>query len=217
MPVLDFLRKGMSWLKEQSELRDDVTESDSPNVLKFAEEHTFSTKDWTLAHAWKVNSSKQIRFIPHLNVYVAVAPGIKGDLTDTKALAYVATYTDCSWDTFDDYTAMFFNVFILRHDPTRPELYNCTCARNAKEFTCAHSLGVAMMKSTLIAPRAAQVQLLGRKRRRGRRPMVAPAWERMDFQLQSPLQHPQQDESVLLGPALVATNDLASDLVNELV
>ena len=59
MPVLDFLRKGMSWLKEQSELRDDVTESDSPNVLKFAKEHTFSTKDWTLAHAWEVNSSNK--------------------------------------------------------------------------------------------------------------------------------------------------------------
>ena len=217
MPVLDFLRKGMSWLKEQSEKRDDISESDEPDILKFAEEHTFTTKDWTLAHAWKVNSSKQIRFIPQLNAYVAVAPGIKGDLTDSKALAYVATFTDCSWATFDDYTAMFFNVFILRYDNTRPELYNCTCARNAKEFTCAHSLGVAMMKATLAAPRAAQVQLLGRKRRRGRRPMAAPAWERMDFHLQSPLQHPQQDESILLGPALAVTNDLAADLVNELV
>ena len=112
---------------------------------------------------------------------------------------------------------MFFNVFILRHDVTRPELYNCTCARNAKEFTCAHSLGVAMMKGTLAAPRADQVQLLGRKRRRGRRPMAAPAWERMDFQLQSPPQHPQQDASVLLGPAVLIANSLAADLVEELV
>ena len=85
----------MSWLKEQSEKRDDISESDEPDILKFAEEHTFTTKDWTLAHAWKVNSSKQIRFIPQLNAYVAVAPGIKGDLTDSKALAYVATFTDC--------------------------------------------------------------------------------------------------------------------------
>ena len=71
MPVLNFLQKGVSWLKEQSEKRDDVSMNDTPNVLKFANEHTFTKKDWTLAHAWKVNSSKQIRFLPQLNVYVA--------------------------------------------------------------------------------------------------------------------------------------------------
>jgi hypothetical protein len=43
------------------------------------------------------------------------------------------------------------------------------------------------MRGTLVAQRAAQVQLLGRKRLRGRRPMAAPAWERMEFEIQTPL------------------------------
>ena len=79
----------------------------------------------------------------------------------------------------------------MHHDETRPEMYDCTCSVNAKEFTCVHSLGVAMMRGTLVPPQAAQVQLLGRKRRKGRKPLAAPAWERMPFALDTPPQHPQ--------------------------
>ena len=47
------------------------------------------------------------------------------------------------------------------------------------------------------------IQLLGRKRRRGRRPQVPPAWERLDFALNTPAQHPQQDNDILLGLQLL--------------
>ena len=68
------------------------------------------------------------------------------------------------------------------------------------------------MRRTLVAPRAAQVQLLGRNRRRGRRPLAAPAWELMEFELNAPIQHPQQDNNILLG---VPVENLAADLVAE--
>lgn len=197
MPVMDFLTRSRQWLTEQSARR-----GEGPNKMVFAKTHTFTTKDWTTGHAWKVNGSKQIRFVPEFNVYVAVAPGVQGDLTDQRAKAYVRTFTDGSWVTFDDFTKTFFNVCILREDVTRPEMFNCTCSKNAKEFTCVHSLGLAMMRGTLNAPRAAQVQLLGRKRRRGRRPQAPPAWEMLPFVLNSPLLHPQQDDAILLGAAL---------------
>jgi hypothetical protein len=75
-----------------------------------------------------------------------VTPRIRGDLTDARARAYLATFTDCTWGTFDEYSSMFFNVSILHYDVTRPEKNRCTCSSNAKEFTCVHTLGVAMMK-----------------------------------------------------------------------
>ena len=121
----------------------------NPNVIKFAPSHTFTTKDWTQAHAWNTDKRKQIRFLPLLKVYVAVAPGARGDLNDARANVCVDTFTLCSWATYDEYTSMFYHISILRSDPTRPELY--TCAHNAKEFTCIHSLGVAMMRRTLVA------------------------------------------------------------------
>ena len=218
MPVLDFLRKGVVWLQEQSANRDENFEGLNPNVLKFARNHTFKTKEWTQAHTWKVSTSKQIRYLPQLDIYVAVAPGVKGDLTDQKASFYATTFTECSRPTYDEYTTMFRNVFILRSDTARPEMFNCTCAVNAKEFTCTHSLGVALMKGILTPPREAEVKLLGRKRRRGRRPMAAPAWERMEFTLRSPIVHPQQDDEILLGlPTNLPRNDLAADLVSEVV
>lgn len=212
------MQRSVIWLQEQSKKRDEDLRGENPNIVKFAKQHTFTTKDWTEAHSWKVSTSKQIRFLPALDVYVAVKPGLRGDLTDAKAMSYVTAFTECNWATYDEFTTMFTSVFILRVDHTRPELFTCTCAANAKEFTCCHSLGVALMKKTLFAPRAAQVQLLGRKRRRGRRPMAAPAWERIEFELRSPIQHPQQDVNILLGiPPNILGDDLAADFVDEIV
>jgi hypothetical protein len=201
------------WLRERSKRRDEGPEgARNPNVLKFALQHTFITLDWTEAYSWKVNTRKQIIFLPEMNTFFAAAPGARGDLDESKALAFVNTFTNCSRATYDEYTSMHSNISILRSDPTRPELYNCTCANNAKKFTCVHSLGVAIMRGILVAPRAAQVQLLGRKRRRGRRRMAAPAWKRMKFEIQTPVQHPQQNNAILLGPPVA---DIATDLIAE--
>ena len=156
LPIMDFLQKELVWVREQSEDRSDGPDGvPNPNKLTFANSHTFTTNDWTSANSWKNNTSKQIRFLPLLNVYVAVDAGARGHLTDVKATAYATTFAECAWDTFDEYTSMFFNVCILHHDETRPEMYDCTCTANAKKFTCVHSLGVAMMRGTLIPPQAA--------------------------------------------------------------
>ena len=102
MPVMDFLRQALIWLREQSERRSDGPEG-FPNLNKvaFARSHTFSTSDWTSANAWRRCPSKQIRFIPLSNVFVAAAPKVRGDLTDARANAYVTKFNDCSWATFD--------------------------------------------------------------------------------------------------------------------
>lgn len=208
LPVIDFLQASVIWLKEQSQKRDA-----GPNRVTFSHSHTFTTRDWTEGHAWRISTTKQIRFIPHLNVYVAVAPGVQGDLTDQRAEAYQTLFEDGSWDSFDDYTRTSSNVFILKRDLNRPEHYNCTCHKNSKEFTCAHSLGLALMREILVPPEAAHVQLLGRKRRRGRRPQLPPAWEMLPFALNSPVHHPQQENAILLG--LDVGMNLAEELVQE--
>ena len=219
LPIIEFLQKGLVWVREQSENRSDGPNGiANPNKLTFASSHTFTTNDWTSANSWKNNTSKQIRFLPLLNIYVAVDAGARGHLTDVKANSYVTTFAECAWDTFDEYTSMFFNVCILHPDETRPEMYDCTCSANAKQFTCVHSLGVAMMKGTLVPPQAAQVQLLGRKRRRGRKPLAAPAWERMAFALDTPPQHPQQEAAILLGPhAAIQLDGVGANLAAEFV
>jgi hypothetical protein len=61
-----------------------------------------------------------------------------------------------------------------------------------------------MMRGTLVAPRAAQIQLLGCKRRRGRKPMAVPAWEMMPFALDTPPQYPQRVAAILLGIPIAA-------------
>lgn len=63
-----------------------------------------------------------------------------------------------------------------------------------------------------MAPRAAQIVLLGCKRRRGRRPVAAPASERMEFEFLFPIQHLQQDNNILLGiPVDILTADLVAE------
>jgi hypothetical protein len=71
-----------------------------------------------------------------------------------------------------------------------------------------------MMRGTLIAPHAAQIQLIGCKRRRGRT-MAARAWEMMPFALNTSPQHTQRDAVILLGIPCAAGANLAVDLIVE--
>ena len=65
---------------------------------------------------------------------------------------------------------------------------------------------------------ASSVQLLERKRRRGRKPLAAPACERMAFALDTPPQHPQQEAAILLGPhAAIQLEGVGADLAAEFV
>ena len=198
MPILNFLLKIQLWLGEQSAKRD----INNPNYMKFAASHTFETADWTIAHAWRTDKMKQIRLVQDGQVYVTLSATAAGHLTHDRAVQLINTFTDSTWNTFDAFTTMFYNVSILRIDETRPEGYRCSCIANCKEFTCCHSLAVAMIRGTLVPPENARIHLLGRKRKRGRKPQAAPAWERMGFDINSPVNHPQQDEAELAGQAV---------------
>ena len=185
----------MSWIGEQ------LTKGDStnPNYVKFAIAHSFSSKDWSAAHEWKMNTMKQVKLLPTLNMYVTLSSATEGHLTEARATALLTTFNASSWLTFDAFTTMYFNACILRVDNTRPDGFNCSCMDHRETFTCRHSLDVALIMDTLHAPSEARVHLLGRKRKRGRKPQAGPAWERIGFDLNSPIIHPQQDYEELAG------------------
>lgn len=192
MPPIDFLMGMAEWMRSQSWERD----PNNPNRITFQEDHTLITKDYTDAYAWINNNRKQIRYVDRK--YVGTSAGTKGDLTDDRARTIIEKFDTCSWSTFDEYTTMMHNVCVLSEDDTRQEGYNCTCAVNAKTFTCQHSLGVANMNNRLLPPNRAQVTLLGQKRKRGRRARVGAAWVYQELDIASPPAHPQQNPEELL-------------------
>jgi hypothetical protein len=101
---------------------------------------------------------------------------------------------------FDEFTRVSSNVCILLKNETRTEGYSCTCRTNAKKFSCKHSVGVALLRGTLVAPVSARAMLLGRKKKRGRPAQATAAWERQPFDILTPeAAHPQQDMNVLMG------------------
>ena len=192
----------MKWLKEKS-LR---CNSLNPNHTPFTTVHTITTNDWVEAYRWEKDISNQVRVVGEN--YVCVREN-REHLTDAKAASFVTAFTDFTFVSFDNYASVSNNVCILRPDLTRQEKFNCTCHQNAKEFTCIHAIGVAMKRGILIPPPAAKVTLLGRKKKRGRRPLAAPAWEHQPFRLNSPVQHPQQDPAILAG---LVVNDVHQDI-----
>ena len=196
-------------LRSQSERRN----PESANYVPFATAHTFTNTEFIEAWRWSKDKNKQT-WITHDLVYVCVNKGVDGDLTRAKAENFVTKFMDFQFESFDDYTSITNNVCILTVDQTRQEGCTCTCKQNAKEFACIHSLGVAMLRGTIIPPIAARVRLLGRKRRRGRRPQAAPAWMRQPFNLNSPIAHPEQNEAALAGlvlPDMPAFDDIMNE------
>ena len=130
-----------------------------------------------------------------------VHANVPGDLNDERAANIINQFLNFNFETYDAYTTAAYNVCILREDLTRNERYNCTCHVNAKQFSCIHSVGVAIIKGFLVPPAAARATLLGRRRRRGRRPMAAPAWQHQPYDIRTPPAHPQQDPAILAGQA----------------
>ena len=86
-----------------------------------------------------------------------------------------------------------------RQDQTRAEGYICTCTVNTRDFTCRHSLGVAMMLKIVVPPNVAGQQLIGRKRKPGRPHLVPAAWEFQVLDIDSPVHHAPQDRNILMG------------------
>lgn len=193
LPVINFFGELSRWLGEQSRRRYDG----DANYIPFTNVHTISTSDWTEAYRWTRDTSKQLRVIG--DTYVAINKDVRGHLTDAKASAFIATFTDFTFPTFDNYTSTSHNVCIIRPDLTREENFNCTCKQNAKTHSCVHTIGVGILRGTMIPPKEAKVTLLGRKRKRGRKPLAAPAWEHHPFDIVSPLHHPQQNPDIIAG------------------
>jgi hypothetical protein len=59
MPVMNFLKIQLR-VGEQS-VRSDPAFAD---FVHFATTHTFKSKDWVAANAWRHNNRKQLRFVP---------------------------------------------------------------------------------------------------------------------------------------------------------
>lgn len=205
LPVLTYFREAMYWLRDKS-LRYDPQ---NVNYIPFTTKHTITTGNWVESFRWSKDREVQKRIVGE--IYVIVTENID-HLTDSRAQRYITMFTDFTFASFDEYTSVSSNVCILRRDGTRQEGYNCTCHQNAKEFFCVHSLGVAILRGTMVPPREARVTLLGRKRKRGRRPQAAPAWQYQPFDMNTPVQHPQQDPALLAG---AVANEVQQDIALE--
>ena len=205
LPIMDFLVEAGRFVTVRSERKDETSITYAP----FARVKTMKTKDWVDSYRWTKCKEKQIRLSGA--VYVVIHKGVNGNLTDAKASSLVDKFTNFTFATFDEFTTLTYNCCILRVDMNRTEGYDCTCHQNAKEFSCIHSVGVAIIRHTMVPPAAARVTLLGRKRRRGRRPMAVPAWQHQPFDILSPLAHPQQDPEILAG---LAPNHIPAEIVN---
>ena len=179
-----------------------------------------ATKCWTDAYRWRKDASNQVRIRAADNINVVVRRHVGGHLNDARASSLIDKFLNFSFLTYDEYTHLSNNVCILREDESRPELYNYTCMANAKEFTCKHSVGIAMRRHTMIATPAAIITLLGRKRKRGRRPLAAGASEYQPFDILTSPAHPLQDPDIIAGlapPNLDVVAEEAAAVYNDII
>jgi hypothetical protein len=60
----------------------------------------------------------------------------------------------------------------------------------------------------MVPPEVARATLLGRERKRGRKPRAAGAWMYQAYDIRSPARHPLQDPAVLAGQIPMLADDL---------
>lgn len=156
MPIMNFLIRIQNWIDDQSRRRD----VNDVNYIEFALTHTFTTLDWKSAHVWKSDLKKQIRYVAERQTFVTLSAESVGVLTHDRAVAFINAFHESSWNSYDVFTSNYANVTIITVDNSRPEGYKCSCMKNRKEFTCCHSLAVAMIRGTMVAPEEARVHLL---------------------------------------------------------
>ena len=108
-------------------------------------------------------------------------------------------------------------IQIWKFDRSMEFCSNFQCSFNrdhAIEREFDHGGGLhALLRGTIISPITARVRLIGRKRRRGRRPQAA-AWMCQPFNLNSPITHPEQNEAALAGlvlPDMPAFDDIMNE------
>ena len=106
---------------------------------------------------------KQIRYVPDRHTSVTLSADSIEVLTHNRAVAFITMFNESSWNSYDEITSSYVNVTIITVDDSRPEGYKCSCMANRKEFTCCHSLAIAMIRGTMAPLEEARVHLLGRK------------------------------------------------------
>ena len=151
------MREICTWLESQSRRRNPA----DVDYISFSEQATYATCDRTEAFSWAHDSKKQLRL--RNRIFIAIEHKVSGDL---KTDNYIKIFTNFEFESFDLYTSTSNSISMLVEDSTRRKGYKCTCRRNAKEFKCKHSLGVAILRGMLVPSREAKCQQLARLRYR---------------------------------------------------
>ena len=155
LPVIDFFNKIMAWIQTRSEKKNPI----DINYAPFVKNHSMTNTCWEDAYRW----TKDQRFQKWRRVaddtYLVTDKEVKSDLTDSRASRLIDKINNVTFTSFDDFTSCTNNIFVLNVDQSRDEGYSCTCKQNAKEFSCLHSVGIAIIRGTLVPPRRAMVTL----------------------------------------------------------
>jgi hypothetical protein len=177
LPFMAFISKMDEWLRKHSLARDTNRQYGTRFIL--FNDITIATTLWNDAINWLKDKDNLFFDVDddEIKTYVCLAYRTIGkkSFTKNKAKHLYEEFKTRPWKSFDKYATFSNNVYIIQASRFRKEKFTCTCHDNVKQFTCKHSLAIAMKINKLQPP---LLQSIASNKKRGRPPKLGTAYTR---------------------------------------
>lgn len=182
------LKRDFSFRKRLSvakftDLMKEVVESISGKYVDgtkiFESEQELSIKDWRAACEWVklecpifgIETENKNR----LQLYVPSSTFDQKNKGEIFSEKHVNQYIHRSWKSFEQFKKNAFSVYLVNFNLKNWKKSSCSCPSFYKNYKCKHVTGIAINRKVIKPPQSANVDAIGEKIKRGRKPYAVKA------------------------------------------
>lgn len=145
---------------------------------KIGTEQEMSIEDWRNGCEWiklkrtmfEVESEKGYH-----KIYIPSNTFAKNHNGQAFGATHINKYVSRSWKTFEQYKKVAFSLYMVNFCSENWKASTCTCSSFFKNYKCKHITGLAISKKIVKPPKSANVDTIGKKCKKGRKPNAVKA------------------------------------------
>lgn len=169
LSIPDWIESSTKLVRDWSWYRDPA----NVNAKIFSVRPLLEMKDWIKALEYK--HSADVYSLSESDVYYVSSSAGMAISSERTLETYNTLLEDCSWLTFDDFTATALGLWKIRLIRSDWFLSECSCPTFFRQFYCKHITALALKEKLVRAPTSAYCIEIGQARGPGRMPKAKKA------------------------------------------